>query len=51
MRVDMVIVNGKAKIMEVELTDPDFLTKYIDNSNVKLDIIKTFAKRIEGRVR
>lgn len=51
MRVDMVLVNGKAKIMEVELADPDLLTKYIDDSNVKSNVIKTFAKKIEGRVR
>ena len=51
MRVDMVLVNGKAKIMEVELADPDLLTKYIDDSNVKSNVIKTFAKKIEMRVR
>lgn len=51
MRVDMVLVNGKAKIMEVELADPDLLTKYIDDSNVKSNVIKTFAKNIERRVR
>lgn len=51
MRVDMVLVKGKAKIMEVELADPDLLTKYIDNSNVKSNVIKTFAKKIERRVR
>ena len=51
MRVDMVLVNGKAKIMEVELTDPDLLTKYIDDSNVKSNVINTFAKKIERRVR
>lgn len=51
MRVDMVLVNGKAKIMEVELADPDLLTKYIDDSNVKSNVIKTFAKKIERRVR
>lgn len=51
MRVDMVLVNGKSKIMEVELADPDLLTKYIDDSNVKSDVIKTFAKKIERRVR
>ena len=37
--------------MEVELTDPDLLTKYIDDSNVKSNVIKTFAKKIERRVR
>ena len=51
MRVDMVLVNGKAKIMEVELADPDLLTKYIGDSTVKSDVIKTFAKKIERRVR
>lgn len=51
MRVDMILVDGKAKIMEVELADPDLLTKYIDNINVKSDVIKTFAKKIERRVR
>ena len=51
MRVDMVLVNGKAKIMEVELADPDLLTKYIDYSNVKSNVIRTFAKKIERRVR
>lgn len=51
MRVDMVLVNSKAKIMEVELADPDLLTKYIDDSNVKSNVIKTFAKKIERRVR
>lgn len=51
MRVDMVLVNGKAKIMEVELADPDLLTKYIDDSNVKSNVINAFAKKIERRVR
>lgn len=51
MRVDIVLVNSKAKIMEVELADPDLLTKYIDDSNVKSNVIKTFAKKIERRVR
>lgn len=51
MRVDMVLVNGKAKIMEVELADPDLLTKYIDDVNVKSNAIKTFARKIERRVR
>ena len=51
MRVDMGLVSGKAKIMEVELADPDLLTKYIDDSNVKSNAIKIFAKKIERRVR
>ena len=51
MRVDMVLINGQAKVMEIELAEPDLLTKYIDDKNKKHDIIKTFAKKIERRVR
>ena len=50
MRVDMVIINGKAKIMEVELTEPDLLTKYILDNNIKTDVIKTFAKKLRGEL-
>ncbi len=50
MRVDMVVVNNKAKIMEVELTDPDLLTKYIEDQNVKYNSINTFASSIKRRV-
>lgn len=51
MRVDMVLINNEAKIMEVELCDPDLLTKYIDDLNVKYDVIKTFAERIVRRIK
>ena len=50
MRVDMVMVDNKPKIMEVELTDPDLLTKYIEDQDVKEGTIKTLAKSIKGRV-
>lgn len=50
MRVDMVLIDGNAKIMEVELTDPDLLTKYISNIGVKSNVIKTLAKSIERRI-
>ena len=50
MRVDMVIVDGVAKIMEVELADPDLLTKYINDSEIKHDVLNTYAKRIRKRV-
>ncbi len=50
MRVDMVLIDGNAKIMEVELTDPDLLTKYISNMDVKSNVIKTLAKSIERRI-
>ena len=51
MRVDMVLSNGVAQIMEVELADPDLLTKYIENIDIKTRVIKTFAKKIERRIR
>jgi len=51
MRVDMVLVDGIPKIMEVELAEPDLLTKYIDNVDVKTKVIKTLARKIERRVR
>lgn len=50
MRIDMVLIDDKAKIMEVELAEPDLLTKYIDNEKLKSDIVRTFAKKIEGRI-
>lgn len=50
MRVDMVLVNNKAKIMEVELAEPDLLTKYIDDSQKQTEVIKTLAKGIERRI-
>lgn len=51
MRVDMVLINNEAKIMEVELAEPDLLTKYIDDSYKQNEIIKTLAKKIERRLR
>ena len=51
MRVDMVLIDGIPKIMEVELAEPDLLTKYIDNIDVKTNVIKTLARKIERRVR
>lgn len=50
MRVDMVLVDNEAKIMEVELAEPDLLTKYIDDSQKQTEVIKTLAKKIEGRI-
>jgi hypothetical protein len=47
----MVLVDGIPKIMEVELAEPDLLTKYIDNVDVKIKVIKTLARKIERRVR
>ena len=38
-----------AKIMEVELAEPDLLTKYIEDKNKQSDVIKTLARRLERR--
>lgn len=51
MRVDMVIVDGLAKIMEVELAEPDLLTRNIDDEKIRVNVIKTFTKKIERRIR
>lgn len=50
MRVDMVMVNDKPKIMEVELAEPDLLTRKIKDEEVKTDVITTFAKKIKNRI-
>lgn len=49
MRVDMVLINGEAKIMEVELAEPDLLTKYIDDEEMQNNVIRTLSRRIKER--
>lgn len=51
MRVDMVLINNQAKIMEVELAEPDLLTRNISDLKKQNDVIKIFAKKIENRIR
>ena len=51
MRVDMVVVNNIPKIMEVELAEPDLLTKYIENKNVQNEVTKILSKSINRRVK
>ena len=51
MRVDMVLDKGSAKVMEVELAEPDLLTRYIKDKNLEKNVIKTFAKGIEKRIK
>ncbi len=50
MRVDMILSNGKAKVMEVELTEPDLLTRKIEDPKIKKKIIHTFAQSIKERI-
>ena len=49
MRVDMVIDGDVAKIMEVELTDPDLLTRNLDSKKQK-EVIKRLAKTIQRKI-
>ena len=51
MRVDMVVVDDIPKIMEVELAEPDLLTKYIENKNVQNEITKVLSKSINRRMK
>ena len=49
MRSDIVEHNGQPIVMEVELTDPDLLTRYIPEET-RDTAIKTLAKKIERRL-
>lgn len=51
MRVDIVMHNGAPLIMEVELADPDLLTKYIEDESIKKEAIKVLSKSINKRVK
>lgn len=51
MRVDIVLQDGKPKIMEVELAEPDLLFKYIENDRVKHKGINLLSKRIVRRIK
>lgn len=51
MRVDMVVVNNSPKIMEVELAEPDLLTKYIEDQSVQNKVVKVLSKSIKRRVK
>ena len=46
MRVDLVVEKGKPYVIEVELIDPDFMTRKIKNLKKKEEIIKKFALAI-----
>lgn len=50
MRVDMVMIDGIAKIMEVELAEPDLLTRHIENEKEKNQVIDIFARKIRKRL-
>lgn len=51
MRVDMVLINNQARVMEVELAEPDLLIKYVDDLNLQDKIVKTFVRKIERKIK
>ena len=51
MRVDIVIHSGVPIIMEVELTEPDLLIKYIADETIKQKVLTHFAKAIERKLK
>lgn len=50
MRVDMVISKNEVLVMEVELAEPDLLTKYVDIEEKQKDIAKRIVYAIEKRI-
>lgn len=51
MRVDIVIQNDIAKVMEVELAEPDLLTRYVDTYEKQNEIIKSLSEGLERRIK
>ena len=51
MRVDMVMVDASPLIMEVELSEPDLLFKYVSDEKVKKDGINTLASSLVRRMK
>jgi len=49
-RIDIVLENNKPYIMEVELTEPDLLIKYVPDVEVQRQILNKFVKKIERRI-
>lgn len=47
MRVDIIVNEDKAYIMEVELAEPDLMMKYIPNEQVKRSSVNKLVKRLE----
>lgn len=49
-RIDIVIDKKKAKVMEVELCEPDLLTKYIDKPELQQKIVNKIVEAIESKI-
>lgn len=49
-RIDIVLENNKPYIMEVELTEPDLLIKYISDEEIQGQVLNKLVKKIERRI-
>lgn len=49
-RIDIVLQNNEPYIMEVELTEPDLLIKYISDEEIQKEVVNKFVKKIERRI-
>jgi len=50
MRIDIIVTDNIAYIMEVELTEPDLMFKYILDKEIQNKAINQFAKSLERRL-
>lgn len=49
-RIDIVLEKNKPYIMEVELTEPDLLIKYISDEEIQGQILNKLVKKVERRI-
>ena len=49
-RIDIVLENNKPYIMEVELTEPDLLIKYISDEEIQGQVLNKLVKKVERRI-
>lgn len=49
-RIDIVLENNRPYIMEVELTEPDLLIKYISDEEIQGQVLNKLVKKVERRI-
>lgn len=49
-RIDIVLENNRPYIMEVELTEPDLLIKYISDEEIQGQVLNRLVKKVERRI-
>jgi len=49
-RIDIVLQNNRPYIMEVELTEPDLLIKYISDEEIQGQVLNKLVKKVERRI-